>query len=60
MKNALKKILHWLDPEYNTITLIIVDLAMILFGIPFLTVVVLGLAHFWKFITMYLIGLMPF
>lgn len=34
--------------------------ALVIFGLPFITVGLLCLARVWKWTTMYLIGLLPF
>ena len=49
MKNAIK-----------TTDLAILTLAMVLFGIPLITVSLVFLAHFWKFVTVSLLSLLTF
>ena len=44
----------------KTAGLIIFNLALVVFAIPFVTVAMFSLARAWKFLTMYLIGLLPF
>lgn len=44
----------------KTTGLIIFNVALAFFAIPIVTVAMFGLAHAWKWTTMYLIGLLPF
>jgi hypothetical protein len=44
----------------KTAGLVILNVALAFFAIPLVTVAMIGLAHAWKWTTMYLIGLLPF
>ena len=44
----------------KTAGLVIFNVALVIFAIPFVTVAIFSLARAWKFLTMYLIGLLPF
>lgn len=44
----------------KTAGLVIFNISLVVFAIPFVTVAMFSLARAWKVLTMYLIGLLPF